>query len=334
MHFHTVFKGSPHKDIVEAIKETSPFEGDQVRVTVTAAGLCASDNHFRSQDMVLGHEGIGVVQETGLNVRHLREGDRVGWGFQHNSCQLCKLCLQGNEVYCQDRQMYGVSNLQQGAFATSAVWRESFLIPIPKGIKDEHAAPLMCAGATVISSLKYTTMTPGSTVGVLGLGGLGHLAVLFASKLGFRVIVISSSPSKRSHALELGAHQFYDLNVALSKGMEECLDALLIMTSAQHLEWRRLPTLMAPGGCILPLGIIDTDINIPLVPLVTNGLLIKGSIIAARHTMLEMLGFAVTHDIKPVVRESPLSKPGIMEAMDLLAHGAIIFRAVFMPTRG
>ncbi|KAF1966034.1 hypothetical protein BU23DRAFT_664058 [Bimuria novae-zelandiae CBS 107.79] len=91
---------------------------------------------------------------------------------------------------------------------------------------------------------------------------------------------------------------------------------------------------MAPGGYILPLGIIDTNINIPLVPLVTNGLLIKGSIIAARHTMLEMLGFAVTHDIKPVVQKFPLSKPGIMEAMDLLAHGEIIFRAVFMPRRG
>jgi D-arabinose 1-dehydrogenase-like Zn-dependent alcohol dehydrogenase len=123
--------------------------------------------------MVLGHEGVGRVEATGPDVKWAKKGDRVGWGYEHDSCGHCIECLTGNEIYCAERKMYGLADLDQGSFAHGAVWREAFIFPIPEGLSDEAAAPLQCGGATVFSALNTYDVQPTDTVGVMGVGGLG-----------------------------------------------------------------------------------------------------------------------------------------------------------------
>jgi D-arabinose 1-dehydrogenase-like Zn-dependent alcohol dehydrogenase len=101
-----------------------------------------------SRDMALGHEGVGVIQEVGPQVTYMKKGDRVGWGYEHDSCGHCEQCLKGAETYCPERAMYAMADLDQGSFASHAVWREAFLFPIPDGLSDVAAAPLMVGGAS------------------------------------------------------------------------------------------------------------------------------------------------------------------------------------------
>lgn len=123
--------------------------------------------------MVLGHEGVGIVEKVGPDVKVLKKGDRVGWGYEHDCCGHCKQCLSGEETYCPERAMYGMTDLDQGSFASGAVWREAFLFKIPDGLSDEAAAPLQCGGATVFNALYSYGIKPTETVGIMGVGGLG-----------------------------------------------------------------------------------------------------------------------------------------------------------------
>jgi D-arabinose 1-dehydrogenase-like Zn-dependent alcohol dehydrogenase len=123
---------------------------------------------------VLGHEGVGIIEATGPDVKYMKKGDRVGWGYVHDTCGHCEMCLTGREQYCLQRQMYGEANLDQGSFAHKAVWKESFLFPIPDGLSDEAAAPLQCGGATVFNALFSNGIKPTETVGIMGVGGLGQ----------------------------------------------------------------------------------------------------------------------------------------------------------------
>ena len=126
-----------------------------------------------SADMVLGHEGVGIVQETGPDVKYMKKGDRVGWGYEHDSCGHCQKCLSGRETYCPERKFYGEADLDQGSMATEAVWREAFLFKIPENMSNEAAAPLQCGGATVFNALHAYDTQPTDTVGIMGVGGLG-----------------------------------------------------------------------------------------------------------------------------------------------------------------
>ena len=127
--------------------------------------------------MVLGHEGVGIVIATGPDVQKFKKGDRVGWGFLQGTCGHCQQCLDGPETYCPDRKMYGQADLDQGSLAYGMVKKESWLFRVPNGITDEEAAPLMCAGATVFNVLSTYGAKSTDSVGIIGIGGLGHLAI-------------------------------------------------------------------------------------------------------------------------------------------------------------
>ncbi|CAI6339138.1 unnamed protein product [Periconia digitata] len=229
----TVYKGQ--KDgIPRKSTTTKPDEltGDKVLMSVSASGICGTDLHFRTEDIVLGHEGVGVVQAIGPEVKHLKIGDRVGWGYETNSCGHCLECIQGFETFCPEREMYSSANLDQGSFATHAIWREAFLHLIPESMSDEAAAPLQCGGATTFTALNG--VKPTDTVGIMGVGGLGHIPIQFASKMGCKVIVLSGTDSKKVQALKLGAHEFAatkgkDVN---SIAVSHPINRLLVTTSA------------------------------------------------------------------------------------------------------
>lgn len=162
-------------------------------------------------------------------------GDRAGWGYEHESCGRCEQCLTGKETFCSGRHMYGIHELDQGSFATHAIWSESFIFPIPSGMLPEHAAPLMCGGATVFNALYSHGVEATHRVGIVGVGGLGHLAIMFAAKMGCEVVVFSGTESKKEEAVGLGAKEFVAVKGKKKLDIKP-VNHLLVTTSAQP-DW-------------------------------------------------------------------------------------------------
>lgn len=205
-------------------------------VRITHSGVCHTDEVFFNggANMALGHEGVGVVEEIGSSVNNLSVGERVGGGFLKNSCGHCKYCTSGREISCYNRVIFGEGDLDNGTFSQYFVANDSFLYKIPEGLSSEHAAPLQCAGATVYSALK-ATVTPDKRVGIYGIGGLGHLAIQFASELGAETIVYSTTADKEAEARGFGASEFH-----LIKDMYDTATApidVLVITGTHYPDW-------------------------------------------------------------------------------------------------
>lgn len=324
-----VYKGSA-EGIQEGQTTKPELIGDQVFVKISASGLCGTDLHYRAAGIVLGHEGAGVVQQIGPDVKHFKVGDRVGWGYQANSCGLCEQCLGGNEEYCSDREIYGEANLDQGSFGEAVVWREAFLFKTPDNILDTDAAPLMCGGATVWSALHKYGLSSTSTVGIIGVGGLGHLAIQFASKLGMNVVVLSTNESKKDEALKLGANSFVNTSgaEAIDIGPKK-LDALIV-TASVDIKWETYMPLLSPQAMILPLTVHFGNFSMPAFPMIGNGLRIQGTVIASRLELKRMLDFASRHNIRPVTMLFPLNKVGIEDSIKTLNDGKMRYRGVLV----
>ncbi|KAJ6782234.1 hypothetical protein PWT90_08862 [Aphanocladium album] len=330
----TVYKGAADGNPVKSTtSKPKELTGDQVLLKVLASGVCGTDLHYRKSDIVLGHEGVGEVQAVGPLVRHLKVGQRVGWGYQTGACGLCRQCLSGDETYCVEREFYGgKAQADQGSFSERAVWREAFLHPIPDGMASEDAAPLQCGGATVFTALRG--VKPTDTVGVIGVGGLGHLAIQFANKMGCRVVVLSSSDRKKEEATRLGAHRF----IATSKLSKDSkpdedvwpLDRLLVTTSSLP-DWDVIMPMMAMRSVIMPLTVGGRDLVVPYSPVLLRGVVIQSALVATRAVHQEMLAFAAHHGVKPVIEKFPLDEHGAREAMDRLEKGQVHFRAVLVP---
>ncbi|TGJ85452.1 hypothetical protein E0Z10_g3330 [Xylaria hypoxylon] len=280
--------------------------------------------------MGLGHEGIGVVEKTGPLCKSLKAGDRVGWGYNHSFCGSCRECLTGNDVYCRERALYGFADFDQGSFGSHAVWREVALFKIPDSISDEDAAPLQCAGATVFSALHTYHAQPSETVGIMGVGGLGHLAIQFAAKSGCYVVVISGSESKKEEALRLGANEFIATKGKTELKASRPIDRLLVTTSSLT-NWEQILPLMSPRATVHPLSISEGDFSFPNNPMLIYGITIQGSCVASRLTHERMLEFAALHNIKPVVQLFDMTEEGILDAMEKLDQGKVHFRAVLKP---
>lgn len=299
----------------------------------TAPNTPPTNTQKRKADIVLGHEGVGEIQAIGPNVRHMRVGQRVGWGFQTGACGLCKQCLAGDETYCPERQFYGsAAQADQGSFALQAVWREAFLHPIPEAMTTADAAPLQCGGATVFTAL--LGVKPTDTVGVIGVGGLGHLAIQFANKMGCRVVVLSSSDRKKEEATRLGAHRFIATG-NLSKDTKPAADAWqldrLLVTTSSLPDWDVIMPMMAMQSVIMPLTVGGKDLVVPYSPVLLRGVVIQSALVATRAVHQDMLAFAAHHGIKPVIETFPLNEHGAKEAMDRLEKGQVHFRAVLLP---
>ncbi|KAK8057029.1 hypothetical protein PG996_010966 [Apiospora saccharicola] len=300
----TVFKGqqdgSPRKSTTTKPDQLS---GDNVYLKVTASGVCGTGKQITSpvgQDMVLGHEGIGVVEAVGPDVKYLQAGDRVGWGLPHPG---------------------------QGSFSTNGVWREAFLHRIPDGMSDEIAAPLQCSGATTFTALQG--VQPTDTVGIMGVGGLGHLAIQFAAKMECRVVVFSGTEAKKEQSLALGAHEFVATRDASSLSVTRPINRLLVTTSAQP-QWDLILPFMAARSAIYPLSVSSGDFAIPYMPLIERGINVQGSLVAPRHLHRQMLDFAAHHRIEPIVEKFPMSEEGIKTALGKLEKGDVHYRAVLI----
>jgi D-arabinose 1-dehydrogenase-like Zn-dependent alcohol dehydrogenase len=229
----TVFKGSKSGEIVQATGHRDP-RPTEVLVNVTHCGVCGTDEHFLHQEQGLGHEGVGIITELGSAVSEVSDfkvGDRVGMGWFYKFCGTCKSCLAGFQNSCVAPQFFGTANWDQGCFGTSVAWDVSALFKIPEAIASEDAGPLMCGGATVFSPLHTSGVRPGDRVGIIGVGGLGHLAIQFVSKMGMDAVVFSSSAAKKEEALAFGASEFYTADDLAHPENIAKVDILLITSS-------------------------------------------------------------------------------------------------------
>ena len=211
--------------------------------------------------------------------------------------------------------------------ASHAVFRASFLYHIPQGMTSEDAAPLMCGGATVFNLFDMYNISPTSRVGIIGVGGLGHLAIQFAAKWGCEVVVFSGTDSKKEEAIKLGAKEFYATKGVTKLDIGRPIDHLIITTSAQ-VDWEFYFPILAPASSLYPLSVDEGDFKLPYMPFLLAGITVQFSIIAPRAIHARMLNFAVFHDIRPIIQKYKLDGEGIEEAMADLTAGKMRYRGV------
>ena len=253
-------------------------------------------------------------------------------------------------MYCPDAEHYGYSNHDQGSFASHTVIQEMFLVVIPDAISMENAGPFMCGGSTVFEPLWRYGVQAMDRVGIVGIGGLGHLAIQFAAKMGCEVVVFSGSEDKREEAMQLGATEFYSMKgkQAGEVNIGKPIKYLLLCSSAQPdwsmyvfspssqlsemaltlLNCRYLPFL-APHCTIFPLTVDgENPVNIALGPLNLRPIRIQGSAVASRTSIVKMLDFAARNNIMPIIQKYRMTVEGIEEALDVIQAGKMRYRGV------
>ena len=306
---------------------------NDVRVAVTHCGVChtdiqAIDDYYGITTFpgVPGHEIVGNISEMGPAVMGFQIGDRVGIGWQGRSCGTCEWCLKGQTQLCMAIEDTTVM-VPYGGFSTSVIADHRFTYPIPPAMPSETAAVLMCAGLTVYSAFKAHIPSPGLKVGILGIGGLGHLAIQFAHALGCEVTAISSSPDKQEQAFGFGADHFIYSNDRTKFGGANRFTFDQVYCTANHVE--NLSPILAKvkkRGRFILLGFPDLEFN--STDLVAHELSITGSLIGNPPTMREMLKFAEEHQITPLIELMPMSQ--VNQALQRVKDNKARYRIVLI----
>lgn len=299
---------------LELMPHESVAVGDRdVRVSITHCGVChtdiqAIDDYYDITEFPFypGHEIAGTVSAVGRLVTDLKAGDRVGIGWQGRLCGECEWCRRGEEQLCR-RIVHDATWPPYGGFSTSIVVDGRFAYPLPPNMPSEVAAPLMYAGITVYSALRSPLARQVRRLGILGVGGLGHLALQFAHALGYEeVTAISSSPDKRGQALALGADRFLlEGDKTALREAEFYFDALLA-TINKPVDWIPLIDTLKKNGQLILVGFPDFSLN--STDLVAHQLSVTGSFLGNCRTMREMLAFAARHNICPAIELMPMSQ--------------------------
>jgi alcohol/geraniol dehydrogenase (NADP+) len=318
--------------------ELLPFRYDageirpqDVEVKITHCGICHSDLHLIDNDwgisqfpLIPGHEIIGTVSKCGSAVAGLKVGERVGVGWQSDSCGACEWCRQGMENLCA--AMEGVCVHRNGGYAEAVRVNAKFAIPIPTALSSENAAPLLCAGITVYSPMRKHGIHPASRVGVIGVGGLGHLALQFARAFGAEVTAFSTSPAKEEEARKLGAHQF--VNTRDSKGLRSLAGYFDFILSTIYAEQELTSYIAAlrPTGTFVYVGVPPAPASFQVFPLIAGQKSIAGSPIGSPHQLREMLDVAARHGIQAQTERFPMDK--VNDALARVRKNHIRYRAV------
>lgn len=281
-----------------------------VRLEITYSGICHSDVHQARSEwgadifpMVPGHEIIGRVIEVGAEVSKFKVGQAVGVGVFVNSCRECDACKNNLESYCE-RGPVGCYNghdyngeLQLGGYSSEIVTDEHFVLAIPEALDRAGAAPLLCAGITVYSPLRHWGVAPGKKVAILGMGGLGHLAVKFAVAMGAEVTVLGHSLSKRDDALAYGAVDYRSTaDVATFEELHKKFDLILNTTSAQ-IDVDKILGLLKLDGSLVFVGLPAENLEFNVFNLTGARRSISGSQVGGQIEVQEMLDFAAEHDV-------------------------------------
>ncbi len=293
--------------------------------------MCHSDIHLISNDwgishypFIPGHEIVGTVAAVGSEVHSLEIGQRVGLGWQSNSCGQCEWCLSGQENLCAASE--GTCVHRHGGYADRVRANARFVVPIPDALGSEQAAPLLCGGITVYNPMRLHGVNPSSRVGVVGIGGLGHLAIQFARVFGAQVTAFSTSLAKEADARAFGAHHF--VNSRESKAMKEVagsLDFLLSTVNADQ-DWGAYLQTLRPNGTLWFVGVPPSPVSVHAFPLISGLRTIGGSPVGSPFRIREMLDVAARHGVKATTERFPMANAN--EAIAKVKKGKVRYRAV------
>ena len=320
--------GSPLERFSYEVGDLSP---DEVEIDVLYCGICHSDLSMIDNEwgmtqypIVAGHEVIGTIAAVGSNVENLKNGMTVGLGWHAGYCGHCPSCKTGDQNLCATAE--GTIVGRHGGFADKVRAEASSVVAIPEGMDLESAGPLLCGGITVFNPMVQFDIKPTDKVAVIGIGGLGHLALQFLNAWGCEVTAFTSSESKRQEALELGAHKV--LNSRDQGEIESAAGSFdyIISTVNVKLDWNLYVNTLKPKGRLHFVGATLEPLDLGVFPLMMGQRSVSGSPVGSPATIERMLEFAHLHDIKPQVEVYPMSE--INEAFDHLKSGNARYRIV------
>lgn len=299
---------------IEELDVPRPGPG-QVLMRVAASGVCHTDLHAANGDwpvkpsppFVPGHEGVGYVAAVGDGVDNLREGDAIGVPWLHSACGHCDYCLTGWETLCESQQNTGYS--VNGGFAEYVLADADYVGQIPDGIAMEKAAPILCAGVTTYKGIKETDTKPGDWIVIVGVGGLGHVAVQYARAMGLRVAAVDVDEEKLKLASSLGAELVVDASeCSAAKVIQEAIGGAhgALVTAVSTGIFRETLGMLRRGGTCSLVGLPPGDFPTPIFEVVLKRITIRGSIVGTRKDLRESLAFAAQGTVVPTTSLEPL----------------------------
>ncbi|ORY08385.1 zinc-type alcohol dehydrogenase [Basidiobolus meristosporus CBS 931.73] len=326
----------PGSDLV-VVKRPIPTPGPgEVLIKVEACGVCHSDCVLQHNAMpginypvTPGHEVVGRIQKLGENVCSLyTQGMRVGVGWSAGYCSTCEACRCGSFIDCEKHWVTGVR--QGGGYAQYMVARQSALCRIPDELSSAEAAPLLCAGITVYNSMRHMdNIHPGDICAVVGIGGLGHLAIQYANKFGYRTVALSSSASKQELAKSLGAHVYIDQSKQDAvEELKKLGGAKLIVVAAPGGDVSKLVEGMAFGGTLLVVSMLPEPIQIDSLSLILKRAQVRGWPSGTHKDAEDALNFSALSNTKPLVQTYPLKQA--KKAYEDMMNGKPKCRAVIV----
>lgn len=322
-----------------------------VRIDVTHCGVCHSDIHQVKNEWMNtvypclpGHEVVGRVAEVGAEVDDLKQGDVVGVGCMIDSCRQCEPCKSGEENYCQGpnswlatyngpmkpeseagKNIYGVDNTF-GGYSNVLVVDRDFVLRVPEGLKPEEAAPILCAGVTTFSPLRHAGVKAGSKVGVVGLGGLGHMALKLAKAMGAEVTVFTSAKEKLEEAKTLGAdHAFLENDKPSLEPLEASLDFIITTVPESH-DVNPFVKLLGKEGKLVIVGALDVMAGVDNMEAASMRRSVGGSLIGSIKETQEVLDFCAEHGVAPEIEIIDIAD--VNDAFDKVERGEVRFRYV------
>ena len=311
--------------------DPGPIGAEEVEVAVEHCGLCHSDLSVLNNEwgishypFVPGHEVIGRVVAIGEHAKGVKVGDHVGVGWTASSCMHCRLCLSGEQHLCRSAQPTIIGHA--GGFADRVRAHWAWTIPLPAELDATTAGPLLCGGVTVFNPFVLHSISPTSRIGVVGIGGLGHMALKFAHAWGCDVTAFTSSESKYEEAKSLGAHHVVNSRDPKAiRAIAGSLDLLLVTANAP-LDWNAMIGALAPKGRMHVVGAVLEPIPVQAFSLIGSELEISGSPTGAPVDLARMLDFAARHKVAPQVERFPMSK--VNEALAHLESGKARYRII------
>jgi alcohol/geraniol dehydrogenase (NADP+) len=323
---------------LEAGGELKPFEYDpgalgydEVEIDVEHCGICHSDLSMidnawgmTQYPLVPGHEVIGTIAQKGDGVANLNVGDRVGLGWHAGYCLTCPSCLNGDHNLCASGQ--GTIVGRHGGFAEQVRAQATSVVALPDGMDIQSAGPLFCGGITVFNPMVQFDLKPTSKVAVIGIGGLGHIALQFLRAWGCEVTAFTSTDAKREEALTMGAHHTINSRdpeaIAAAAGRFD----MVLSTVNVKLDWNAFVDTLTPRGRLHFVGATVEPLDLGVFPLIMAQRSVSGSPVGSPATIAQMLEFASRHDIKPVIETFGFDQ--VNEALDRLRSGDARYRVV------
>lgn len=311
--------------------ELPELGAEEVDIEVLFCGICHSDLSMLNNDwgiteypFVPGHEIVGRVTKTGKSVTSLTVGDTVGLGWNSASCMHCTQCMSGEHHLCRELESTIVG--RHGGFAEKVRAHWSWAIKLPEAMDLQKVGPLFCGGITVFNPILIAGVKPTDKVGVIGIGGLGHMALKFLNKWGCEVVAFSSSPDKEAQILEMGATRVVNSKDPEALKAEAGNLDFILNTTNVSLDWDAYLSTLAPQGHLHTVGAVLDPMEIPAFSLISGEKSLGGSPLGSPQLTATMLEFCARHDIYPIVEEFPLSE--VNAALEHLEEGKARYRVV------